>query len=180
MTRPLCAVALIAALGIAPGGCSTAPPTEEARADLSTDASAAMERFRRDAFVQSTLDSAAGYAVIPVVSKGAAVVGAARGRGEVYKGGKLVGYCYLREGTLGLQVGGQRYSELIVFDNEATLDDFMSGDMEITSSASAVASEAGSARKTEYRNGVLVFITDEKGLMLEAAVGGQRFRFEPV
>jgi lipid-binding SYLF domain-containing protein len=174
----------IIALGMVAGGplsCSTQPKTEEARSSLSGDVSNALANFRdKDPEVQAELDKAAGYAVLPDVGKGGAGVGAAYGRGEVFEGGNKIGYCALSEGTVGAQLGGQRFSELIIFKDRAALDRFKQGGYTFAANASAVAIRPGVARTANYRDGVAVFVHVKSGLMAEASIGGQRIRFEPL
>jgi lipid-binding SYLF domain-containing protein len=175
------ALSLIA-LGLVAGplGCSTQPKTEEARSNLSNDVADALSKFRGgDPEIQAELDKAAGYAVLPDIGKGGAVVGASYGRGEVFEGGSRIGYCALSEGTVGAQLGGQRFSELIIFKDRAALDRFKSGGYTFAANASAVAVRPGSARTANYREGVAVFVHVKGGLMAEASVGGQRIRYEP-
>src|SRR6185503_7304631 len=54
-----------------------------------------------------------GYAVFPTIGKGAFVIGAAHGSGRVYVGGKYVGDTSMTQVTVGAQVGGQAYREII-------------------------------------------------------------------
>ncbi|HEY7239978.1 MAG TPA: lipid-binding SYLF domain-containing protein [Burkholderiales bacterium] len=141
-----------------------------------------------------------GYAVFPTIGKGAFVIGAAHGSGRAYVGGKYVGDTSMTQVTVGAQVGGQAYREIIFFQNKATFDAFKSGNFEFGAQASAVAITAGasaqagtsgtaaSASATEnkaatgkggYQKGVAVFTVTEGGLMYEASIGGQKFSYEP-
>jgi len=114
------------------------------------------------------------------VVKGGAIVGGAYGRGEVYEQGKMIGWADLSQATVGAQLGGQSFSELILFENKATLDSFRNGKLKFATNASAVALKSGAAESAKYTDGVLVFVEPREGLMLEAAVGGQSFSFPPV
>jgi lipid-binding SYLF domain-containing protein len=181
MKKIILTAIVLGALGTLPVGCSTEPKSAEGKSALSGDVNEAMSNFRAsDSTIQAELDKAAGYAILPDVGKGAAGVGATYGRGEVYEGGRMIGYCALSEGTIGLQLGGQRFSELIVFKEQAALDKFKSGGYTFASNASAVANKQGAAKAGNYRDGVAVFIHVKGGLMAEAAIGGQRIRFEPI
>jgi lipid-binding SYLF domain-containing protein len=172
---------IAASTALLPAACSTAPKGEESRADLAGQVSATIGRFKAaDPSVQPALDSSVGYAVLPNVGKGAVVIGAAYGRGEVFQGGGKIGYCDMSQGTVGAQLGGQRYSELLIFTTRDALDNFKTGEYTLAANASAVAAEAGSTRTRDTGDGVMVYITDEKGLMAEASVGGQKFRFTPL
>jgi lipid-binding SYLF domain-containing protein len=112
------------------------------------------------------------------VAKGGAIVGGAYGRGEVYEQGKMVGWADLTQATIGTQLGGQSFSELILFENKAALDNFKNGKLKFAANASAVAMKSGAADSAKYTDGLLVFVEPIAGLMVEAAVGGQSFSYQ--
>jgi lipid-binding SYLF domain-containing protein len=137
-----------------------------------------------------------GYAVFPNVGKGGVGIGGAFGRGKVYRGGKAVANVSLTQLSVGFQLGGQAYSEIIFFENKTTFDDFLSGNFEfgadasavaITASASAGLNSAGgasagvgatkdnAATAGAYHHGVAVFTIAKGGLMYQAAISGQKF-----
>ena len=181
MTRSLFTITVGATAILLQPGCSTAPENEQAKSEMSSEVSATLANFRQaDSSLQSELNSAVGYAVIPNVSKGAAIVGASYGKGEVFEGGGKIGYCSLSQGTIGAQIGGQRYSELLIFTTHEAFEDFKDGEYDLAATASAVAGEADRSRARDSQKGVLVYVTDARGLMAEAAVGAQKFRFTPV
>ena len=162
-------------------GCSTTPQTAEKQAALTTKAETAIQTAKKaDPGLQKFFDTAAGYAVFPSVGKGGVGVGGAYGRGEVFAGGKLVGYATLSQASIGLQLGGQKYTELIFFETKAALDHFESGSFAFAAQASAVALKSGVSANAKYSDGVAVFTLGETGLMYEASIGGQKFSFEPV
>ncbi|MFP5506180.1 MAG: YSC84-related protein [Gammaproteobacteria bacterium] len=133
----------------------------------------------KDPGIRVFFDKAYGYAVFPTVGKGGMGIGAAYGKGEVYQRGKLIGTSSLSQLTIGLQLGGQAYSEIIFFKDKATLDRFTSGSFEFSAQASAVALTAGASADADYSNGVAIFTLAKGGLMYEASVGGQKFGFTP-
>jgi lipid-binding SYLF domain-containing protein len=160
-------------------GCDTAPKSSSDKAVLSIRTRDAMTDFKRnDPSLQRMLDKAYGYAIFPSVGKAAVGVGGAYGRGEVYEGHSMVGYCDLSQGTIGFQLGGQEYMELVVFETKSALDQFKSNTFEFSGQASAVAVRAGAAATAPYQNGVAVFTATKAGLMFEASIGGQRFTYE--
>jgi lipid-binding SYLF domain-containing protein len=161
--------------------CATAPRTEEGRAELRADAEAALVEARAQSpELHALLSEAEGFAVFPRVGRGAAVVGAGYGRGVVYERGRVVGYADVTEGSAGLQLGGQRFTQFVVFEHSHALNRFKSDELAFDARASAVAIEAAAGTMTVFRDGVAVFVVDEQGLMVEAAIGGQRFRFIPI
>jgi len=162
-------------------GCSTAPKSAEGQAQLTVKAEDAIQMAKKaDPGLQKFFDTAAGYAVFPSVGKGAAGIGAAYGRGEVYEGGKLLGYATLTQVSIGFALGGQKYTELIFFETKAALDRFKSGNFAFAAQASAVALKSGVSANAKYSDGVAVFTLGEAGLMYEASVGGQKFAFQPI
>ncbi|MCI0363403.1 MAG: hypothetical protein L0Y44_08255 [Phycisphaerales bacterium] len=161
--------------------CSTAPKSESEREELVAKSDRTLERFRSsDPTIHRRINEAYGYAVFPTVAKGGAGVGGAYGRGTVYEQGRMIGYCDLSQGSIGFQLGGQAYSELILFEHKAAFDRFKSGEFALAAQASAVAAASGSGANARYKEGVMVFTLGEQGLMYEASVGGQKFSFEPL
>lgn len=123
-------------------------------------------------------DNAAGYAVFPSVARGGFILTVGGGEGVVYKqGGEVVGYSEITSVKGGLAVGGQGFKELIFFKDPYDLNRFKAGGLEFDASASAVIAQSGASASANYRNGVAVFITGEQGLMVDASVGGQGFKF---
>ncbi len=180
MTKSLLAVALLAAITFATG-CATTPTTDADKKELSSDVQNTIAHFKKnDASLAPLFTSAEGYAVFPNVTKGAAGLGGAWGRGQVFDKNKMIGYCDITQGSIGLQLGGQAYSEIIFFENKAALDRFKASELAFAAQASAVAWRSGVTGNAKYKNGVLVFTMDEAGLMYEASIGGQRFDFEPL
>lgn len=170
----------LAAASLLGQACETAPRSESDREVLRIRSQDALARFKaEDPSLGRMLSGAHGYAIFPSVGKGAVGIGGAYGRGEVYESGRMVGFCDLRQGTIGLQLGGQEYMELIVFQTREALDRFKSGTFEFSGQASAVAVRAGAAETANYENGVAVFTATKAGLMFEASIGGQKFTFEP-
>ena len=125
-------------------------------------------------------DSAYGYAIFPNIAKGAVGVGAASGDGRVFEKAVYIGDARVTQLTVGAQLGGQAYSEVIFFENKAALDRFKDNRFEMTAGLSAVAAAEGASRDAKYTQGVAVFTVAKKGLMAEASVGGQKFKFTPI
>ena len=133
-----------------------------------------------DSSLVDWFDNAYGYAVFPNVGKGGLGVGGAHGKGLVYKGGEVVGKTSLTQFTVGLQLGGQVYQQVIFFEDEASYNNFTGGNFELSAQASAIAAAAGVAANATYRYGVAIFTLGKTGLMYEASVGGQKFSFTPI
>ena len=174
----LIAVPTLALAFFAGTGCETAPKTEAKRENLVNEAETALKSMQNvDTTLASFVDRAYGYAIFPNVGKGGFVAGGAYGKGSVYEQGKFIGYADVRQGTVGLQAGGQNFSELIVFENKAALDQFTNNKFEFAANASAVALKPGVSKSANFDKGVAVFTQPKGGLMVEAAIGGQQFTF---
>jgi lipid-binding SYLF domain-containing protein len=181
LTRPIRRVCPAAVLLVALAGCSTAPKDEPSRRRLEADVESTLRGMTaEDPSLQTLLDDAAGYAVFPSVGKGGFGVGGAYGRGHVFRDGQMVGYSDLTQATIGLQAGGQTYDELIVFEDDAALDRFTSGQYALSANASGVALKANAAKAASFNEGVIVFVKPQGGLMFEASIGGQRFTYKPM
>jgi lipid-binding SYLF domain-containing protein len=140
-----------------------------------------------------------GYAVFPTIGKGGLVVGAAHGKGHVYERGKHVGEATMNQVSIGLQAGGQAYSQIIFFEDKRAFDEFTSGSFEfgadigaiaITASANARAGTSGASAGAsggkkdattagQYHKGLAVFTIAKGGAMYEATVAGQKFSYKP-
>jgi lipid-binding SYLF domain-containing protein len=162
------------------------------------DYSSTINIFKAADEVKPYFGNAYGYAVFPTVGKGGFGIGGAHGKGQVYRGGKVSGFTSLTQVTIGLQLGGQAYSQIVFFKDKRAYDDFTSGNFEFDAQASAVAITAGAQAKAgtagstasastgapgkyeaKYRKGMAIFVHTKGGLMYEASVGGQKFNFKP-
>ena len=141
-----------------------------------------------------------GYAVFPTIGKGGLGVGAAHGDGHVYEKGKYVGDVSMTQISVGLQAGGQAFSQIIFFEHKGAFDDFTKGEFEFDATVQAVAIKAsatasagsqgassgaatGGGKKEAtsagaYRKGMAIFTVAKGGLMYQAAVGGQKFKYK--
>ncbi len=130
--------------------------------------------------IDKFFEDAYAYAIFPNVGKGGFIVGGGYGQGRVYEQGNLVGTTELVQGSVGLQVGGEAYRELIFFKDQKALDNFKEGKLKFSGQASAVAVTAGASVDLAYNDGVAVFTLTKGGLMASASIGGQSFSFKPV
>jgi lipid-binding SYLF domain-containing protein len=156
----------------------------------------ALVEFEKVDQMTAYFENCYGVAVFPTIAKGGLGVGGSHGAGWVFRQGDYTGMVKMTQVTVGWQAGGQAYSQVIFFENEATYLNFTSGEFEfgaqasavaITAGASASASTAGGATagagssqaKLDYTGGMAVFTVAKGGLMYEAALGGQKFKFYP-
>jgi lipid-binding SYLF domain-containing protein len=125
------------------------------------------------------IERAHAYAVFPSIGRAAAYLGGAYGRGEVFERGKSIGHAAIVQMTIGMQLGGETFDELILFENADALDRFKSGKISFAANASIAILKAGKAAALGYAPGTKVFLHSEGGLILETALGGQKFIFRP-
>jgi len=168
-----------------------------AYADKFTDT---IDIYKKSEAVQPFFKNAYGYAVFPTIGKGGIGIGGSYGTGQVYEGGKVTGEVSMIKGSIGWQLGGQAFSQMIFFEDKRAYDEFTSGNFEFDATASAVAITAGAQAKagtegasagasagpatgkqakTSYHKGMVVFTHAKGGLMYEASIGGQKFTFKP-
>ncbi len=119
-----------------------------------------------------------GYAYFPKITKAGLGVGGAGGKGLVFEKNTVIGKTTLMQATIGFQAGGQQYEEIIFFEDKAALDRFKNNKFKFSAEASAVALKAGLTYNADYQDGVAVFTESEKGLMAEAALGTQKFKYK--
>ncbi len=163
-------------LGLAPGA---AAQDDSKKEEIIADSKAAKEEFlKTDKGLGNFFNKAHAYVIFPNVGKGAVGIGGASGNGAVYQGGKVVGMAKLTQVSIGFQFGGQAYREVIFFENKEVFDRFKDNRIEFSAQVSAVAATAGASANAKYVEGVMVFTMQKGGLMYEASVGGQKFKFE--
>jgi lipid-binding SYLF domain-containing protein len=144
------------------------------------DVLAALKRMKEEnASVAKMLDKAYGFAVIPSLGRASAVLGGAYGLGEVFEQGRVIGYAAIVQLTIGVQLGGETFHELVVFRDRQSLEAFKRGKMAFAANASVALVKAGAEAATGFRSGTSIFIYSEGGLLLSLAIGGQKFIFRP-
>ena len=168
-------------------------------AHAAEDYSSTINIFKGSPVVEPYFSGAYGYAVFPTIGKGGVGIGGAHGQGQVYTGSKVTGYTKMTQLTIGLQLGGQAFSQIIFFEDKRAYEDFTSGNFEFGAQATAVAITAGATaqasttgagasataggtagkQEASYYKGMAVFTHVKGGLMYEATLGGQKFSFKP-
>jgi len=173
------AVLLLCTAGVGVG-CATRPRTVASQNYLSAQVEETAALFKiRDPGIQGFFDRSYGYAVLPRITKGAWVVGGAYGQGEVFAQGAKVGYCSMSQASVGFSFGGEYFREIIFFRDQLDLGRFRMGDFTFSGQVTAVALTAGAAAKSDYQDGMAVFVMPEAGLMVDASIAGQKFSYDP-
>ena len=106
------------------------------------DYSKTIDDFKKIEAVAKYFGDAHSYAVFPSIGKGGLGVGGSHGKGQVYRDGQVIGFTSTSDISIGLQAGGQAYSQIIFFQNEEALNRFTGGNFEFAASAEAIAVQA--------------------------------------
>ena len=141
-------------------------------------AKAIIDVKKTDPGIEKFFNGAAGYAVFPKVGKGGIGIGGAHGKGLVIINDKAIANTSLSQVTVGFQLGGQVYAQFVFFEDETSLGHFQRGNFEMGAQASAVAVTLGASADANYDSGVAVFTNVSGGLMYEATISGQKFKYE--
>jgi lipid-binding SYLF domain-containing protein len=159
-------------------GTAASGQTSSKDKDLIADSKAGIKDFiHTDSLMKNLINGAYGYVIFPNVGKGAIGVGGASGGGTVFEKKAIIGKAQMTQVTIGFQFGGQAYREIIFFEDKKTLDQFKENKIEFSAQVSAVAATAGASGNAKYTSGILIFTQQKGGLMYEASVGGQKFKY---
>jgi lipid-binding SYLF domain-containing protein len=171
----------IALVAFCIGGCATAPKSPAGRQSLQDQARATISQMQaRDPSLGPVLQNAYAYAVFPSIGQaGAFVAGGAHGRGILFERGQVVGFVDLTQGSVGPQLGGQTYSELLILNTPQALNALKAGRFDVGAQASAVAISAGAAASTSFNTNYTVFVMPRGGLMAGLSIAGQQINFQP-
>ncbi|HEX5152341.1 MAG TPA: hypothetical protein VFW07_12895 [Parafilimonas sp.] len=151
---------------------------QDAEKLISESDKAKTEFIKTDPSMATLFESSYGYVIFPKIGKGGFIVGGSGGDGILYEKGKSIGVVKTGQVTIGAQIGGQAYREVIFFENQDALGRMKASKMEFSSQLSAVAVKSGVSKNAKYTDGVAVFTQDLGGLMAEATVGGQKFKYK--
>ena len=138
----------------------------------------ALDEFKEISALKIYFKKARGYAVFPKISKAGFGIGGARGKGEVFEKNEVIGSTTVTQFSIGLQLGGQAFSQIIFFKDKKDLERFTQGNFEFGASASAALITEGANASADYSDGVAVLTFSKGGLMYEASIGGQKFSFQ--
>ncbi|MEO1232481.1 MAG: YSC84-related protein [Myxococcota bacterium] len=195
----LLVLSLLAPLGCASSAAGSRAPATETSGSEDASYAEVLELFRTSESGKF-FEGCYGYAVFPTVAKGGFAVGASYGKGRAFVDQRHVGDTQLKELSLGWQIGGQAFSQIIFFEDQRAFEEFSSGGFEFGATAQAVAVTAGveassttggsSARASGssanvanvggYHKGFAVFTLAKGGLMVAAALAGQKYSYTAV
>jgi lipid-binding SYLF domain-containing protein len=129
--------------------------------------------------LKKVLDKSAGFAVVPAIGRSSLVLGGAYGLGEVFKGERVIGYAAIVELTIGVQVGGTTFHEIVVFHDEGALKNFKQGKYAFAADAAVEIVKAGAQASKGFGASSSIYVFDDGGMLLDLAIGGQKFIFKP-
>jgi len=172
-------ISLLSIAALALAGCETTGGESEGQLSTLSDRSQLSLKMMQesDPSIKNLISNAYAYALFPSVGEAAIGVGGAGGKGMVYQGGQQIGWATLNQGSLGIQLGGQTFAELIIFQTPDALSVFKNGTLEFGADAKASLIKAGGAASGEFNNGTRVLILPKGGLMAGLAITGQKFTF---
>ena len=178
------AILSAAASALVLSGCGSVPDTAEGmqakREEVVPQARRTLETMMgKDPSIKDAMADAYGYAVFPTVASGAFILGGEGGDGVVFEGDTPWGLTKLAKGSIGAQIGGETYSELVIFKTKEAFNTFTAGDFSFSAAATATAVKSGAAAAAPISNGMIVLVSTKGGLMASAAVGGQDFSCYP-
>lgn len=160
-------------------GCATAPSTRAERQSLRHEADTTLgEMVARNPALRDVTRGAVAYAVFPSVGKGGALVGGAYGRGILYEAGEPTGYVSLEQASLGAQLGGQSFSELLVLRNAADVEALKAGRFTAGADLGVVVLATGAAQHETFNPNAGVFVMPRGGLMVDISINGQRMKYQ--
>ena len=148
---------------------------------LKPAAQAAVQNFKAaDPGLSKFFNNSVGYAVLPSVGEGGFIIAGKHGDGLLFENGRVTGKVTMSAVTVGAQAGGGKFSEIIFFETRAALNSFKQSSFAMSAAAKASIAASGVAARAKYDQGVAVFTLPKSGAMVAAAVGGQKFKFEPM
>ena len=148
--------------------------------------------------INDKFETAYGYALFPTIGKAGFVVGGAYGKGRVYTQEGYYGDTAMTQATIGFQLGGSGFSQVVFFQDKNAFGAFVRGNFEfgvdvkavaLTAAVEASANTGGSSATASggknnasigdsgYNRGMATYTITKGGLMYEATVGGQKFSF---
>ena len=161
--------------------CASSPPTRATSDNLEQQARATLGEMRaKDPSITSVLNNTYAYAVFPDVGKAGVAVGGAYGHGILYEHGMPSGYVTIEQGSVGAELGGETFAELLVLRNPDDVQRLKAGHFDLGVGADAVALKTGAAASATFRQGRAVFVMPRGGLMVDVSLKGQRINYQPL
>jgi lipid-binding SYLF domain-containing protein len=148
--------------------------------EIDVGVNASLDRFDKQVKGSKEFRSVAkGMLVVPNVTKAAFIIGGQYGQGALLEGDKTVGYYSLAAGSLGWQIGAEKYDLVIIFTTDEALSKFKNGEgWEAGVDAEVTVVDTGidvPASTLVSQHPVVGFVFGQKGLMAGVSVKGAKF-----
>jgi len=148
---------------------------------IDKDVDTAIEKFKHEvAGGENFLAQAKGYLVFPTVLKAGLIVGGKYGEGALRVNNKTAHYYEMAAASIGFQAGAQKYTMLIAFLSETSLNNFIkSNGWEAGVDGTITVSDWGASKDVSsisFEKPIVAFIYGEKGLMASVSIAGTKFR----
>jgi lipid-binding SYLF domain-containing protein len=156
-----------------------APASAETAAEIDAGVETARDNCAADVpGCETAAEKAQGMLVFPKVTKGAIGVGGSYGEGALIVDDKPAGYYSTAAASIGLQLGGETYSQMIMFMTKEALDSFRnSSGWEVGANAKVAMIDQGKAADVNSiiaNNPVIAFVFGQQGLMGDLSVEGAK------
>jgi len=158
---------------------ATASAVTGSREQLDADVKEAIaELYKHSTAAKELAGKAAGMLVFPKVIKGGVGIGGEYGEGALVIKGRNAAYYSIAAGSIGLQLGVQRKSQVILFMNQKELDKFRNSKgwkAGVDGSVALATLGAGGQVDTETaKKPIIGFIYSNKGLMFNLTFEGSK------
>ncbi len=155
------------------------PAFAASKAEIDAEVRQALQDFRKHTGAGHELSQkAAGILVFPSVIKAGIGIGGEYGEGALLVGGKTVGYYSIAAASIGLQLGAQARSEIVLFMTDQALAGFRKSEgwkAGVDGSVALATLGAGGAIDTETaKQPIIGFIFSNKGLMYNLTFEGSK------
>lgn len=159
-----------------------APAWAETAAEIDAGVEAARDKCAADVpGCETAAEKAQGMLVFPEVTKGAIGIGGSYGEGALIVDDRNAGYYSTAAASIGLQLGGETYSQIIMFMTPAALENFRnSSGWEVGANAKVTMIDQGKAADINAiiadnaDNPVVAFVFGQQGLMGDLSVEGAK------
>ena len=150
------------------------------KGEINAGVRAAMERFKERVKGSSAyLKGAKGVLIMPGITKAGFVIGGKYGQGALMVGGKTVDYYSLAEGSVGWQIGAEKYDMVILFMTDEVLNKFRNSEnWEAGVDAEITVIDMGadvSVETLRSQHPIAGFIFHHEGLMGGVSLKGAKF-----
>ena len=158
---------------------SVAPALADSASVIDAEVDTALNRlYRSNAAAKNISEAAKGVLVFPDIIKGGFIVGGQYGKGALRIDGKTTQYYQTASASFGLQAGAQSFGYAMFFMTSSGLDYLRSSDgWEVGVGPSVAVVDKGIAKSlttTTYKDDILVFFFNQKGLMAGLGITGSK------